>query len=148
MRQILVDRARGHRAAKRGGGYQLELSEASSSQPGLNLDLVDLDDALNELALLDAQQARIVELRFFGGVSIEDPHKSSAFPERQSSASGPPREPGCDAKWESKKSNDSSRMEQNQRGPRGCPRIGTLGPRALSGRGMCQPGGERVEGRV
>jgi RNA polymerase sigma factor (TIGR02999 family) len=72
MRQILVDHARGHRAAKRGGGYKLELTEASSSQPGLNLDLVDLDDALNELALLDAQQARIVELKFFGGLSIED----------------------------------------------------------------------------
>jgi RNA polymerase sigma factor (TIGR02999 family) len=72
MRQILVDHARGHRAAKRGGGYKLELTEARSSQPGLNLDLVDLDDALNELALLDAQQARIVELKFFGGLSIED----------------------------------------------------------------------------
>ena len=74
MRQILVDHARGHRAAKRGGGYKLELTEARSSQPGLNLDLdlVDLDDALNELALLDARQARIVELKFFGGLSIED----------------------------------------------------------------------------
>ena len=72
MRQILVDHARAHRAAKRGGGYKLELTEANSSQPGLNLDLVDLDDALNELARLDAQQARIVELRFFGGLSIED----------------------------------------------------------------------------
>jgi RNA polymerase sigma factor (TIGR02999 family) len=72
MRQILVDHARGHRAAKRGGGYKLELSEADSPQPGLNLDMVALDDALNELARLDAQQARIVELRFFGGLSIEE----------------------------------------------------------------------------
>ena len=72
MRQILVDHAREHRAAKRGGGLKLELSEASSVQPGLNLDLIALDDALNELARLDAQQARIVELKFFGGLSIED----------------------------------------------------------------------------
>lgn len=72
MRQILVDHARGHRAAKRGGGYKLELTEASASQPGLNLDLIALDAALNELARLDAQQASIVELRFFGGLSIEE----------------------------------------------------------------------------
>jgi RNA polymerase sigma factor (TIGR02999 family) len=72
MRQILVDHARGHRAAKRGGGYRLELTESSSSHPAMNLDLVALDDALNELARLDAQQARIVELKFFGGLSIED----------------------------------------------------------------------------
>lgn len=72
MRQILVDHARSHRAAKRGGGYKLELTEASSSHPGLNLDMIALDDALNELARLDAQQARIVELKFFGGLSIED----------------------------------------------------------------------------
>lgn len=72
MRQILVDHARGHRAAKRGGGYKLELSEADSPQPGLNLDIVALDDALNELARLDAQQAGIVELKFFGGLSIEE----------------------------------------------------------------------------
>jgi RNA polymerase sigma factor (TIGR02999 family) len=72
MRQILVDHARGHRAAKRGQGYKIELNEANSAQPGPSLDLVALDDALNELARLDVQQARIVELKFFGGLSIED----------------------------------------------------------------------------
>lgn len=72
MRQILVDHARGHRAAKRDGGYKFELSEANVSQPAASLDLIALDDALNELARLDSQQARIVELRFFGGLSIED----------------------------------------------------------------------------
>jgi RNA polymerase sigma factor (TIGR02999 family) len=72
MQRILVDHARGHRAAKRGGGYKLELSEADSPQPGLNLDMVALDDARNELARLDAQQAGIVELKFFGGLSIEE----------------------------------------------------------------------------
>lgn len=72
MRQILVDHARGHRAAKRGGGLKLELTEAMSLEQAPNVDLIALDDALNELARLDPQQSRIVELRFFGGLSIED----------------------------------------------------------------------------
>jgi RNA polymerase sigma factor (TIGR02999 family) len=72
MRQILVDHARGHRAAKRGGGLKLELNDAMGAQKPQNTDLVALDDALNELAKLDPQQGRIVELRFFGGLSIEE----------------------------------------------------------------------------
>ncbi len=72
MRQILVDHARGHRAAKRGGGIKLELNDAISSPKPQNMDLIVLDDALNELAKLDPQQSRIVELRFFGGLSIDD----------------------------------------------------------------------------
>jgi RNA polymerase sigma factor (TIGR02999 family) len=72
MRQILVDHARGHRAAKRGGGLKLELKEAMSLQKAPNVDLIALDTALNELARLDPQQSRIVEMRFFGGLSIED----------------------------------------------------------------------------
>jgi RNA polymerase sigma factor (TIGR02999 family) len=72
MRQILVDHARGHRAAKRGGGLKLELNEVMGAQRPQNMDLVALDDALNELAKLDPQQTRIVELRFFGGLSIEE----------------------------------------------------------------------------
>ena len=72
MRQILVDHARGHRAAKRGGGLKLELNEAMSPQKTRNVDLIALDDALNELERLDPQQSRIVEMRFFGGLSIKD----------------------------------------------------------------------------
>ena len=72
MRQILVDHARRHRAAKRGGGLRLELNEAMSAQKVPNIDLVALDTALKELARLDPQQSRIVEMRFFGGLSIED----------------------------------------------------------------------------
>jgi RNA polymerase sigma factor (TIGR02999 family) len=72
MRQILVDHARGRAAAKRGGAFKLELNEANAPQVSRSLDLVALDDALNELARLDVQQARIVELKFFGGLSIED----------------------------------------------------------------------------
>ncbi|MGO9084749.1 MAG: sigma-70 family RNA polymerase sigma factor [Terriglobales bacterium] len=71
MRQILVEYARSHRAAKRDGGYKLTLDDAVAFK-SRNLDLVALDDALQELAKLDAQQSRIVELRFFGGLSIEE----------------------------------------------------------------------------
>ena len=72
MRQILVDHARGHRAAKRGGGIKLELNDAMNAYKPQNLDLLALDNALNELAKMDPQQSRIVELRFFGGLSIDE----------------------------------------------------------------------------
>ena len=72
MRQILVDHARGHCAAKRGGGLKLELHDAMAEQKAQNVDLIALDNALNELARLDPQQCQIVEMRFFGGLSIED----------------------------------------------------------------------------
>jgi RNA polymerase sigma factor (TIGR02999 family) len=75
MRQILVDHARRHRAAKRGSGLKLELNEAISLQVPPNVDLIALDTALNELARLDPQQSRIVEMRFFAGLSIEDTAK-------------------------------------------------------------------------
>ena len=75
MREILVDHARRHRAAKRGGGLKLQLNEAVSLQVPPNIDLINLDIALNELARLDPQQSRIVEMRFFGGLSIEDTAK-------------------------------------------------------------------------
>ena len=73
MRQILVDHARGRAAAKRGGGtILLALDESLAGTPGSNVDLIALDKALQELAKLDAQQARVVELRFFAGLTIED----------------------------------------------------------------------------
>jgi RNA polymerase sigma-70 factor, ECF subfamily len=72
MRQILVDHARGRCAAKRDGGFKLELNDAISSQKPQTMDLIALDDALNDLAKLDPQQSRIVELRFFGGLSIDE----------------------------------------------------------------------------
>ena len=72
MRQILVDYARGHRAAKRNGGLKIVLDEATALPAARELNLVALDDALNELSRLDPRQGRIVELRFFGGLSIEE----------------------------------------------------------------------------
>jgi RNA polymerase sigma factor (TIGR02999 family) len=72
MRQILVDYARSHGAAKRGADRRVEL-DASLVLPQIrNADVVALDDALNGLAKLDEQQGRIVEMRFFGGLSIEE----------------------------------------------------------------------------
>jgi RNA polymerase sigma factor (TIGR02999 family) len=72
MRQILVDYARRRRRAKRGGGCTLTLDEAVFLPGGTNVDLVALDGALNELSRLDGQQGQIVELRFFGGLSIAE----------------------------------------------------------------------------
>ena len=72
MRQILVEYARARRAAKRDGGVKLALEDIVAAAKSRGVDLIPLDDALAELAKLDAQQARIVELRFFGGLSIEE----------------------------------------------------------------------------
>jgi RNA polymerase sigma factor (TIGR02999 family) len=74
MRQILVDHVRAHNAAKRGGGAVTVLLDDNdaASQSTINLDLIDLDTALKRLALLDARQSQLVELRFFGGLSIEE----------------------------------------------------------------------------
>lgn len=73
MRQILVDYARNHRAAKRGASIcKLPLDDAGSQASIADVDVVALDDALHSLAKLDPQQSRVVELRFFAGLSIED----------------------------------------------------------------------------
>jgi RNA polymerase sigma-70 factor (ECF subfamily) len=73
MRQILVDHARRHRASKRGGAQQkLALDEAVDYSQPRDLDLVALDDALTALAQFDERQSRIVELRFFGGLTIDE----------------------------------------------------------------------------
>jgi RNA polymerase sigma factor (TIGR02999 family) len=73
MRRILVDHARKHNYAKRGGGVMtLSLDETMAPVQERELDLVALDDALEALAKLDERQCRMVELRFFGGLSIEE----------------------------------------------------------------------------
>jgi RNA polymerase sigma factor (TIGR02999 family) len=73
MRQILVDHARRRNAAKRGGGaFKITLDDARANYEPPNLDLLALDQALIELAALDPQQSRVVELRFFGGLSVEE----------------------------------------------------------------------------
>jgi RNA polymerase sigma-70 factor (ECF subfamily) len=73
MRRILLDYSRGHLAAKRGGNAtRVFLEEASIFSKAPPADVICLDQALTRMAELDPQQARIVELRFFGGLSIEE----------------------------------------------------------------------------
>jgi len=73
MRQILVEHARAHYAAKRGGhSFKLTLEDAAAISQPADVDLVALDDALQKLAVQDPRQSRIVELRFFAGLTIED----------------------------------------------------------------------------
>jgi RNA polymerase sigma factor (TIGR02999 family) len=72
MRQVLVDYARSRQAAKRDAGWRLTLDDSQSLLPVRSVELIALDDALKDLARLDAQQSQIVELRFFGGLSIEE----------------------------------------------------------------------------
>ena len=73
MRRILVDHARRHMRAKRGGGTQrVSLHEAAVVSRQSTVDLLALDEALNRLAEIDPRKARIVELRFFGGMEVEE----------------------------------------------------------------------------
>jgi RNA polymerase sigma factor (TIGR02999 family) len=72
IRRILVDHARKHGAAKRGEGLQIPLDEALLGSRARGVELEALDDALNALALTDPRKARVVELRFFGGLSVEE----------------------------------------------------------------------------
>ena len=73
MRRILVDHARGHLRDKRGGGQQeVPLDEAIIFAPEQSGELINLDEALNRLATLDPRQAKIVELRFFGGLNVDE----------------------------------------------------------------------------
>jgi len=73
MRRILVDWARARQAGKRGGNIailELEDALAATAQPGN--DLVAIDDALKALAEIDPRKSRVIELRFFGGLSVEE----------------------------------------------------------------------------
>ena len=73
MRRILVDFARSRGSLKRGGGaFRIEFDESWEVAAGLPRDLVGLDDALAHLARIDPRKAKAIELRFFGGMSVED----------------------------------------------------------------------------
>ncbi len=74
MRRILVDHARRHGAQRRGGGAaRISLDEVSPEAPGgAEVEVVAVNEALGHLAELDPDQARIVELRFFGGLTVEE----------------------------------------------------------------------------
>ena len=73
MRRILVDYARRHRTDKRGGDLtKVEFDEALAPPASRSLDVIALDDALRDLETLNPQHSRIVELRFFGGMTVEE----------------------------------------------------------------------------
>ena len=73
MRQILVDHARRHRSQKRGGGVPpVPLDQALAFAPEKSDDIVALDEALSALALVDERKYKVIELRFFGGFSVDE----------------------------------------------------------------------------
>jgi RNA polymerase sigma factor (TIGR02999 family) len=73
MRRILVDFARSRNFAKRGGGVQeVSLDQALTISQGRSVEMIALDDALDSLAAIDERKSRVVELRFFGGLSVEE----------------------------------------------------------------------------
>ena len=72
IRRILVDHARRRRRVKRDHGVRITLDEALSAAPERSVDLIALDDALQELDAAAPRQARVVELRFFGGLEIDE----------------------------------------------------------------------------
>jgi len=73
MRRILTDHARAHRAEKRGGGARrIKLEEPLAASQGEEVDLLDVHDALERLTALDPRKARVVELRFFAGLTNEE----------------------------------------------------------------------------
>jgi RNA polymerase sigma-70 factor, ECF subfamily len=73
MRRVLVDFARSRRAQKRGGAaHSIPLEEAAVAAPRKGVDLLALDNALQKLAAIDSRKSQIIELRFFGGLSVEE----------------------------------------------------------------------------
>jgi RNA polymerase sigma factor (TIGR02999 family) len=73
MREILIEHARGRGARKRGGGaVRLTLDDATAAVAAPDVDVLALDEALQRLARLDERHARVVELRYFGGLSVEE----------------------------------------------------------------------------
>jgi len=82
MRSILVDIARSQRQQKRGGVMATSFDEACILQPGKSRDVVLIDEALTKLAEIDARRSRIVELRFFGGLTVQETAMILALSER------------------------------------------------------------------
>lgn len=72
MRQILISYARSQRAQKRGGGLKVQLDEAAVVSPEQSKEILDLHEALERLGTLDSRKARVVELKFFGGLNYDE----------------------------------------------------------------------------
>ena len=83
MRRILVDHARAHNASKRGGiSSKFSLDEAMVMAKERSGDLLAIDELLTRLAVIDPQQARVIELRFFAGMSVEETAQALAISDR------------------------------------------------------------------
>jgi RNA polymerase sigma factor (TIGR02999 family) len=83
MREILVDHARRHNAAKRGGNrHRIALDDNLVIESSRDVDLLALEDALAKLAKLDPRQAQMIELRFFGGLDIAEVAKVMGMSKR------------------------------------------------------------------
>ena len=72
MRQVLMDYGRRHRAGKRGGGLKVDIDANLFVAPGTLDDVMEVDQALERLERIDPRQGRLIELRFFGGLSVEE----------------------------------------------------------------------------
>jgi RNA polymerase sigma factor (TIGR02999 family) len=72
MRRILVERARMRRSAKRGSGQRVSLDEAAEASNARAIDLIALDDALTTLSAIDTRKSQVVELKYFGGLTIQE----------------------------------------------------------------------------
>jgi RNA polymerase sigma-70 factor, ECF subfamily len=73
MRNLLVDRARSRRAARHGGDHrQVPLDDAALAAPGKRVDVIALDEALGRLAAIDPRKSQIVEMRYFGGMTVDE----------------------------------------------------------------------------
>jgi RNA polymerase sigma factor (TIGR02999 family) len=72
MRRVLVDHARRRAAAKRGGGERVTLRDDLAALPDRTLEILSLDEALSRLETLDERQARVVEMRFFSGLEVDE----------------------------------------------------------------------------
>jgi RNA polymerase sigma factor (TIGR02999 family) len=84
MRKVLIDYARRNGAKKRGGAYgSISLDECVVFSPQKSSEIIALDEALNRLAQLDPRQSRIVELRYFGGLSLEETAAAVGLSTRQ-----------------------------------------------------------------
>jgi DNA-directed RNA polymerase specialized sigma24 family protein len=99
MRRVLVDIARRRRAHRRGGADAVRVPLESVELPASerDTDLVAIDCALEKLAAEDARQARVVELRFFGGLSMEETARVLGVSVRTRTATGRSPAPGCTA---------------------------------------------------
>ena len=80
MRQILVDHARKHKAGKRDGGVRLTIDEAMDVPASRDRLMIDLDDALRELEERDEKKAKMIEMRFFGGLTAEETSAAIGLP--------------------------------------------------------------------